>query len=87
MTSLYIAIIVLCIWIECDTKINTDNLLEKIGLGLIGTGAVVSFEQPNYILPAGVCLYLSSIALKRFINHRRAIDKRGNHETGMDYRG
>lgn len=75
MNYVYLMIFLMAVWVEIDTRINTDNVLEKIGLGLIAIGAAASMVTQNALITYGILLYFASICIKRFSRHRRAIDR------------
>lgn len=79
--TIYLLIALLVVWIELDFRINTDSMLEKIGLCLIGVGSICSIDafhidSPDNLIIYGIFVYLVSISLKVFKRRKRASDKR-----------
>lgn len=75
MTFVYLAIFGLIFWIECSPKINTNNIFEKLGSGLIALGSLVSTISPNHLIPIGLFFYFGSLAYKAYKTRgRRAQD-------------
>ena len=67
MTIFFILLILLCIYMELSVKINTSNILNKIGLGFIIVGALIKIyaiynpiAEPNDLIPIGIFLHLIS---------------------------
>lgn len=77
MASIYIALFLIILWLECDIRVNTDNLLEKIGLGTIAIGCMVSLWHTNNLITYGAFMYFASVGFKVFMRKRRATDKHG----------
>ena len=76
MLTFYIIFIVLCFVIEITAMVNTDNLLKKIGLGLMIVGALIriyfldyAISQANHLIPIGAFVYL----LGSFMNYYRPL--------------
>jgi hypothetical protein len=59
MTYFYYILFALCAYMELSEKINTDNILNKIGLGCVMVGASISIykEAPNNLIAIGVFLH------------------------------
>jgi hypothetical protein len=74
MASIYIALFLIIIWLECDIRVNTDNILEKIGLGTIAIGCMVSLWNHTNLITYGAFLYFASVGIKVFMRKRRATD-------------
>jgi dipeptide/tripeptide permease len=74
MAVLYIALLFIAIWLELDLRVNTDSILEKIGLGFIAVGCAVSLHSPNNLITYGAFLYFAAVGIKVFIRKRRASD-------------
>lgn len=75
---LYLILFVLCIAVELSPRINTDNHIKKIGIGIIAIGALIeSYGHHNMLIVIGIILYLvASLSSAYFhVHHRRAIDK------------
>lgn len=74
MTYLYYYIAAVCMAAECTSKINTDNFFEKLGLGLIGFGAIGSAHEHYELMALGIAIYLTAFCYRSFKRHRRASD-------------
>jgi hypothetical protein len=74
--SIYLILCALVIYVELNTKINTTNVIRKIGLGIITVGCLVSLKQHNILIPVGLIVVLVPNICKAFIRHhqRRATD-------------
>lgn len=64
MITFYSILIALCAYVELSNKINTDNILNKIGICLIIVGAFIGIysqcykiAQPNNLIAYGVFLH------------------------------
>ena len=47
----YSSLVALCVYMEASTKINTDNILNKIAIGLVMIGALLGIYKQCYGLP------------------------------------
>lgn len=75
MTFIYLTTFGLIVWIECSSKINTDNIFEKLGMGLIAIGCLISTVSFNRLIPIGLLFYFCAIAYKAYKTRgRRAQD-------------
>lgn len=80
MKMLYLSIIAVCVYMEFSSRINTDNVIEKMALGIISLGALIHLcDAHNYLVETGVLLYLISRILSprlreyfRYHNERRS---------------
>ena len=60
MDYLYILFGLLGLVAECSNKINTTNLVKKVGLGLIIIGCVLNFgNKTNNFIIWGAFMYIS----------------------------
>ena len=83
MITFYSALIALCFYIEVSTKIDTHNILNKIGIGLVIVGALLGIysqykhlAQPNYLIEFGVFLhFICEIFHYNKKQHRRSTDR------------
>lgn len=58
MTLLYILLALVCIYMEISTKVNTRNIINKIGLTFIVVGCLVHLsDKPNVLIEIGVFLH------------------------------
>jgi hypothetical protein len=64
MTYFFYLLIAMCVYMELSEKINTDNLLNKIGIACVMVGAFISvykelhvIAQPNNLIAIGVFLH------------------------------
>lgn len=51
MIIFYSLLIALCVYMEASTKVNTDNILNKIGIGFVIVGALLGIYNQCYALP------------------------------------
>lgn len=65
MTFFYVLLVLLCFFSEISEKVNTDNIVKKLGLGLIMVGALIRIYtqthpimQANHLIAIGAFLYL-----------------------------
>jgi hypothetical protein len=42
---IYLLLFALCIAVELSLKINTDNILKKLGIGFIAVGALAEYDH------------------------------------------
>ena len=65
MNILDIILILACSYMEYSQKINTDNIIEKIGMLSIVIGAAMNLSGvANHLIDAGAALYFTTIAYK-----------------------
>jgi hypothetical protein len=58
---LFLLLFIACIWIVVTSKINTDNSVKLIALGLIAIGALIDLaDRRNVLIELGILIYLSS---------------------------
>ena len=84
MITFYSTLIALCVYIEVSAKIDTHNILNKIGIGLVIIGALLGIysqykplAQPNYLIEFGVFLhFICEIAHYNKKQHRRVGDRK-----------
>lgn len=73
----YLTLCFLAIYAEVSTKINTDNVVKKAGLGLVAVGSIINlYHEGNLLMPAGFIIFLLPNALNTFRKYqqRRASD-------------
>lgn len=76
MIIFYSLLIALCFYMECSTKVNTDNIINKIGIACIIVGSFIKIyfidsptPHPNNLIAIGVFLH--------FICEIRFLHKKG----------
>lgn len=78
MNAAYIVLILACFSMEMSWKINTDNILEKLGIGMIAIGSMVHLSgHDNNLVILGSSIYFGTIAIKGVIakRNRRGSDR------------
>lgn len=74
-----IILILVCSYMELSQKVDTDNIIEKAGMGLIvgGAGLEVLGNFHNNLIIIGAALYFSTIACRALIakHNRRKADR------------
>lgn len=69
MTYLYIVFAVLGLYAECSKRINTKNILKKIGFGIIILGCLVQLSgHPNELIEIGAFSYIAADIWRKFKN-------------------
>jgi hypothetical protein len=78
MNTIYLLLAISCVVMEISSKINTDNIIEKVGLSVIFLGCVISLQgRWNHLIPIGTCVYVASVLLRGLIaTHRRRMSDR-----------
>lgn len=67
MTYLYILFSVLGIFAECSRRIDTRNIIKKIGLGIIIIGCLVELSgHSNGLIEMGAFAYILSDIWRKF---------------------
>jgi len=74
MEIIYLLILAVIAWMEFSEKINTNTFMQKIGLGLIAIGALVSLHTENPLMYYGVLIYLIGSALTSQSRSKRVTD-------------
>jgi len=75
---IYLLLFTICIAIELSEKVNTDNIIKKIAIGLIAVGALVEYDGHNSLfIEIGILTYLTVSIFSAYFTrkHRRAHDK------------
>lgn len=75
---LYLILFLLCITIEFSPHVNTDNIIQKIGIGMIAIGALIEhIGKHNSLIVLGAILYFSVTLYSEyyFKYHRKEIKK------------
>lgn len=72
MTTLNIILFMAIIYMELSSKINTDNLIKKVAMGIIASGALTNHY---FLLQVGITVYLVVDVYKAY-RHKRAGDFR-----------
>ena len=47
----YSVLIALCVYMELSSKVNTDNILNKIGIGFIIVGSIIKIYAVSHHIP------------------------------------
>ncbi len=69
---IYLLLFTLCIAVELSEKINTDNILKKIGIGFIAVGALIAYAgKINDLVEIGVLIYLSANICSAYCSTRK----------------
>ena len=84
MITFYSILIGLCVYLEVSTKIDTHNILNKLGIGLVIVGALLGIysqykplAHPNYLIEFGVFLhFICEIAHYNKKQYRRSADRK-----------
>lgn len=84
MTLFYVLLAIVCLYMEFSDKVNTDNILNKIGLGLVIIGALIGIygesnviAHPNDLISFGALLhFICGLRITHKNNHRRAGDRK-----------
>lgn len=80
----YSLLVALCVYMEASTKVNTDNILNKIAIGLVIVGSLLAIYRQCYGLPhqnnlIDYGVFLHFICELRFANRphtRRTSDRK-----------
>jgi type III secretory pathway component EscR len=68
----YYLIIVICLFTELSTRINTGNLVKKFGLLLMILGAIIYLQnKPNSLILYGIMCYISIDFINAYIRKDR----------------
>ena len=63
---------ILCLLIELSPRINTDNILKKIGVGFIMVGALVDIAgSQSQFIEMGLVIYLVTNLLSAYVFERK----------------
>ena len=83
MILFYGLLIALCVYMELSSKVNTDNILNKIGIGFIIVGSIIKIYALTHHMPHEnhlVCIgvFLHFVCEVRFYHkpHNRRISDR-----------
>ena len=81
MIFFYSLLIALCVYMEVSTKINTDNIINKIAIGFVIVGALLGIYNQCYALPhennlIAYGVFLHFICELRFAKHNRRYSDR-----------
>ena len=69
---LYLALFGACIAVELSLKVNTDNILKKIGIGFIAVGALVEFAgKDSAFIEIGILTYLVANICSAYCTKRK----------------
>lgn len=69
---LYLALFGAAIAVELSLKINTENILKKIGIGFIAVGALVEFTGKNSLfIEIGILTYLMANIISAYCTNRK----------------
>lgn len=67
MTYLYILFSIVGLWAECSSKVDTRNILKKIGLGIIILGCLVELSgHSNQLIEFGAFSYIIADIWRKF---------------------
>lgn len=67
MTYLYVIFAVLGLFAECSKRIDTRNILKKIGLGIIILGCIVELSgHTNELIELGAFSYILADIWRKF---------------------
>lgn len=75
---LYLALFGAAMAVELSYKINTENILKKIGIGFIAVGALVEFAgRESLFIEIGILVYLFANICSAYCTNRkrRSADK------------
>ena len=75
---IYWILFIVCILVELSPRINTDNHVKKIGIGIIAVGALIeSYGRHSMLIEMGMIVYFIASILSAYCwrNHRRAADR------------
>lgn len=83
MTIFYSLLVALCVYMELSSKVNTDNIINKIAIGFIMVGALIKIYaeshtmlEQNHLVCIGIFLhFLCEIRFSHRIN-RRTTDRK-----------
>ena len=69
---LYLTLFGACIAVELSEKINTENIIKKVGIGFIAVGALVEFAgRDSVFIEIGVLTYLAANICSAYCTKRK----------------
>ena len=72
MSLFYIALAVICIYMELSSKVNTTNIINKFGLTFIIIGCLLHLSgKDNVLIEIGTFLHFICELIHFNLNHKR----------------
>lgn len=69
---LYLLLFSACIAVELSERVNTENVIKKVGIGFIAVGSLVAFAGSDSIyIEIGILTYFIAIIFSAYLTSRK----------------